>query len=221
MTDRYYGLVRSEIASLLPPIATRILDVGAGAGATSQWLKSRYPGAYAIAMEGNATLLDALKQRVDEAHIVDLNGPLPPVGAPDLILFLDVLEHLMRPVEVLERLTRNLQPNGTVIVSVPNVADVEVSAPLFFLGRFEYRDHGLLDRTHLRFFTRASAVETMNSANLTVKAGIRSGFSPLRWKYLDRLTLGQARDRLTNQFIMAAARGAPPVSQGPISWRTA
>jgi hypothetical protein len=85
-----------------------------------------------------------------------------------VILF---LEHLMGPVEVLERLTRDLQPNGTVVVSVPDVAHVEVVAPLFFLRGLENRDVGFLDRTDLRLFARASAVKTMNSASLTVKGG--------------------------------------------------
>ena len=56
------------------------------------WLKDRYPGAHTIALEGNGELLEQLRQTADEVHIVDLNSsPLPSVGAPDLVLFLDVL----------------------------------------------------------------------------------------------------------------------------------
>jgi 2-polyprenyl-3-methyl-5-hydroxy-6-metoxy-1,4-benzoquinol methylase len=219
MSGGYFNFVRNDIEALLPTSAKRILDVGAGAGVTLNWLKSRYPGAYTIAIEGNGELSDELRQSVDEVHIADLNGPLPSIGAPDLVLFLDVLEHLLHPREVLEALTRNLSPNATVIVSLPNVAHLNVSIPLFFQGKFEYRDAGILDRTHLRFFTRKSAVELLNSANLSVKAGCRSGLSPRRWKYLDRLTLGLARDHLTNQYVMAASRVRPPVSQRPIVWR--
>ena len=77
----YYGICRSEIAPLLPAAASRILDVGCGAGATSAWLKSRYPHAHRIGLEGNGALLPMLENNVDEAHILDLNGALPDIGA--------------------------------------------------------------------------------------------------------------------------------------------
>jgi 2-polyprenyl-3-methyl-5-hydroxy-6-metoxy-1,4-benzoquinol methylase len=218
LDDSYYRWARREIEQLLPATASRILDVGAGVGATSRWLKSRYPGAFAVALEGNASLLGELRQNVDEAHIVDLNGPLPDVGAPDLVLFLDVLEHLLRPEEVLARLTANMPANGTVIVSLPNVAHWSVSAPLFFKGRFQYEDSGLLDRTHLRFFTRKTAMELVNSAGFTVTSGTRMGFGP-RTRFFDRLTFGVARDHLTYQFLMAGSRFSGQAPEGPMSWR--
>jgi 2-polyprenyl-3-methyl-5-hydroxy-6-metoxy-1,4-benzoquinol methylase len=218
LDDSYYRWARREIELLLPATATRILDVGAGVGTTSRWLKTHYSGAFAVALEGNPDLFGELRQNVDEAHIVDLNGPLPDVGAPDLVLFLDVLEHLPRPEEVLARLTVNMPANGTVIVSLPNVAHWSVSTPLFFKGRFQYEDAGLLDRTHLRFFTRESAMELMNSAGFTVTRGARGGFGP-RTRIVDRLTFGVARDHLTYQYLMAGSRFSGKAPQGPIRWR--
>ena len=85
LDDCYHRWARREIELLLPPTASRILDVGAGVGTTSRWLKDRYNGAFALALEGNPDLLGELRQNVDEAHIVDLNGSLPDVGAPDLV----------------------------------------------------------------------------------------------------------------------------------------
>jgi SAM-dependent methyltransferase len=203
---------------LIPATASRILDVGAGVGTTSRWLKARYTNAFAVALEGNPTLLAELRQNVDEAHIVDLNGPLPDVGKPDLVLFLDVLEHLLHPEQVLTQLTANMPDNGTVIVSLPNVAHWSVSVPLFFEGRFQYQDAGLLDRTHLRFFTRGSAIQLMNSAGLTVTSAARGGFGP-RTQIIDRLTFGLARDHLTYQYLMAGSRFSSKIPQGPIHWR--
>jgi hypothetical protein len=127
-------------------------------------------------LEGNSNLLGELRQNVDEAHIVDLNGPLPDVGAPDLALFLDVLEHLLRPECVLAQLTAKMPAHGVVIVSLPNVAHLSVSVPLLFRGAFEYDDAGILDRKHVRFFTRTSAVRLLNSAGFTVTKGSRAGF---------------------------------------------
>jgi 2-polyprenyl-3-methyl-5-hydroxy-6-metoxy-1,4-benzoquinol methylase len=218
MRDEYYKFVRREIAPLLPAAAKRVLDVGAGVGATSRWLKARYPSASYIALEGNPDLVDDLRQNVDEAHIVDLNGPLPDVGDPDLVLFLDVLEHLLDPEKVLAELTRGIPADGTVIVSLPNVAHLSVSVPLLLSGSFEYRDAGILDRTHLRFFTRKSAVELVNNAGLTVTHGLRSGLFGPRSRMIDGLTFGAARDRLTKQYVMACRRTAATESQGDIRW---
>jgi trans-aconitate methyltransferase len=144
LDDLYYKLVRQDIESLLPATANRILDVGSGVGGTSRWLKARFPGASTVALEGNSNPLGELRQNVDEAHIVDLNGPLPDVGAPDLALFLDVLEHLLRPECVLAQLTAKMPAHGVVIVSLPNVAHLSVSVPLLFRGAFEYDDAGIL-----------------------------------------------------------------------------
>ena len=218
MTDAYYKFVRRDIEPLLPATAGRVLDVGAGVGATSRWLKSRYPNAYSIALEGNRDLADVLGQNVDEPHIVDLNGPLPDVGPADLILFLDVLEHLLDPDRVLAQLTRNMPADGTVIVSLPNVAHYSVSVPLLLKGSFEYRDAGILDRTHLRFFTRKTAVELVNKAGLTVTRGLRAGLAGPRAKQLDRLAFGAARDHLTRQYVMACHRSSATVQQGEIRW---
>jgi SAM-dependent methyltransferase len=219
--ETYFQHVRKEIAPLLPASAKSILDVGAGVGQTTAWLRSCYPGSHTTALEGNAALRDGLARNVDQAFIVDLNGHLPDIGSPDLILFLDVLEHLARPDEVLRRLTATMPEGGTVIVSVPNVGHLSVSLPLLLRARFDYGDAGILDRTHLRFFVRTSAVALMNEAGLVVRRGIRSGFQGPRARALDRLTAGLARDHLTKQYIMAGTRAASGVQQGAVEWLVA
>jgi 2-polyprenyl-3-methyl-5-hydroxy-6-metoxy-1,4-benzoquinol methylase len=218
MRDDYYKFVRRDIEPLLPAAAKRVLDVGAGVGGTSRWLKARYADAYCIALEGNRDLVDSLRQNVDEAHIVDLNGPLPDVGPVDLILFLDVLEHLLDPEKVLAELTRRMLAGGTVIVSLPNVAHLSVSFPLLLTGSFEYRDAGILDRTHLRFFTRKTAVELVNKAGLTVTQGLRTGLFGPRSRVIDGLTFGAVRDHLTKQYVMACRRTTATEKQGDIRW---
>ena len=208
--SNYYTFVRSEIAPLLPEDAIRILDVGCGLGATSAWLKSIYPGSHTVGLEGNATLLPELARNVDEPYIVDLNGPWPDVGAVDLVLLLDVLEHLLHPEEVLSRVLATMTEEGTVIISLPNVAHLSVSLPLLLLGRFDYGDAGILDRTHLHFFYLGSALDLVRRAGLDVEKGLMSGLSGPRTRLIDRLTLGLIRDRLAKQYIFSARRkGAP------------
>ena len=212
----YFEHVRTEIAPLLPTQAKRIVDVGCGVGATTAWLKSRYPNAQTIGLEGNGKIRDKLAQNVDSVHIVDLNGELPDVGEPDLILFLDVLEHLLTPEKTLADLTSRLAPTGTVIVSVPNIAHLSVSLPLLLRGRFDYADAGILDRTHLHFFVRDSAVALMNNAGLEVRSAMQSGVGGPKAHILDLLTFGLMRDHLTKQYILAGQKKS--AAQGPIRW---
>ena len=220
MDEVYFRRVRRDIEPLLPTSAKRILDVGAGAGATSAWLRSRYPGCTTIALEGNVAVREELARNVDDAVILDLNGDIPDVGAPDLVLCLDVLEHLMQPVEVLKRVTSTMPDHGTVIVSVPNVAHASVSLPLLLRARFEYQDSGILDRTHMRFFDRAAVVGLMNEAGFVVRRGVRLGFDGPRARLIDTVTGRALRDHLTKQYVVAGTRDRS-ARQGPVEWLTA
>jgi 2-polyprenyl-3-methyl-5-hydroxy-6-metoxy-1,4-benzoquinol methylase len=105
-------------------------------------------------------------RRVD---VADLDGALPPAdGAQyDILLFGDVLEHLVHPERVLATLLPRLKPGGRVLVSLPNIAFV-VNRLTHLLGRWDYRDYGILDRTHLRFFTRRTMVALLESSGLRV-----------------------------------------------------
>ncbi len=201
----YFHHVRTDIAPLLPASANRIVDVGCGAGETLAWLKRVYPQAYLVGLEGNASVSPELAVNSDEFHIVDLNGDLPNIGSPDLLLFLDVLEHLPNPEKLLRQLSAELAPGGTVIVSLPNIAHYSVSIPLLLWGRFNYADAGILDRTHLRFFVRESAVALMNEAGLKVDKIIESGLRGPRTRTLDRLTFGLLRHRLAGQYILSGS----------------
>jgi trans-aconitate methyltransferase len=201
----YYAHTRTDIAGLLPARANRIVDVGCGAGATLRWLRTIYPEAHTIALEGNPTLKDELGRNATEAHILDLNQEIPELGSPDLILFLDVLEHLSDPAVVLKRFVAQLGEAGTVIVSLPNVAHLSVALPLLLKGKFTYRDAGILDRTHLRFFDVMSSVELLNGAGLRVDRKLAQ-IHGRRDRLFDRLSLGAVRSRLASQLLL---RGRP------------
>jgi 2-polyprenyl-3-methyl-5-hydroxy-6-metoxy-1,4-benzoquinol methylase len=211
---QYFSIIRSEIEPLLPPSADSILDVGCGNGATSRWLRGHYPNAYIIGLDGNPSIVSELRHNVNDAHIVDLNEELPDVREPDLVLCLDVLEHLVDPEKVLRRLVSVMADNGTIIISLPNVAHVRVSVPLLLLGRFDYRDAGILDRTHLRFFTKESAWRLAERAGLDIVGVVRNGLDDPGARRSNRLlnimTGGLLSDRFTEQYVFAArpSRGA-------------
>jgi 2-polyprenyl-3-methyl-5-hydroxy-6-metoxy-1,4-benzoquinol methylase len=214
----YYHFVRREIQPLLPKSATRILEVGAGAGGTLKWLKALYPKAETTAVELNADLRDELKQNVDVAVIGQIDETFAELKTYDLILLLDVLEHLPDSNGTLQRLSSLLENGGHVIVSVPNIAHLSVSVPLLLKRRFNYQDAGILDRTHLRFFVEDTAVKLLNDANLLVTAGLISGVEGPKAKLVDLLSFGLLRHHLAKQYIMLGHLGGRKIVQKRIRW---
>jgi 2-polyprenyl-3-methyl-5-hydroxy-6-metoxy-1,4-benzoquinol methylase len=89
------------------------------------------------------------------------------LGTYQVILFGDTLEHLADPASLLRRLRPKLAADGILVVSIPNVANWTMRLRLL-AGRFDYTDRGILDRTHLRFFTKRTAVELLRSAGFEV-----------------------------------------------------
>ena len=145
----------------------RCLDVGAADGFLASRL--REAGWRVTALEGDTELAADARAAGHTVVVADLNAPLPPLGGPfDAIVCGDVLEHLRDPLGVLRRLIPRLVPAGQVIVSVPNVAHLWVRLSLL-AGRFEYSDRGILDRTHLRFFTRRTLLELLEGTGLVVE----------------------------------------------------
>jgi len=85
-----------------------------------------------------------------------------------VLLFGDTLEHISDPVPVLRRLIRSLKPGGRLIISVPNIANWSIRLSLL-VGRFRYTDRGILDRTHVRFYTASTIVDMLNDAGFEVE----------------------------------------------------
>lgn len=218
----YYHWVRREIEPLLPKESPfRILEVGAGAGGTLQWLKTIYPSAETTAVEINPALLPELKQNVDIPVIGSVDEVIACLKTYDLILLLDVLEHLPDPSATLKKLSKLLKSDGQIIVSVPNVAHLSVSVPLLLRRRFEYQDAGILDRTHLKFFVEDTAIRLLNDAKFNVTAGLISGMQGIKAKLLDLLSLGQLRHHLAKQYIMRGQLTDGNFSQEPVRWTIA
>jgi len=142
----------------------RLLDVGSAQGVLAQKFGER--GFEVTCVEGSAELAALGRDKCREMIVADLDKPLPQLnGQFDVIVYGDILEHLRNPMEVFKGFNRSLRPNGRVIVSVPNFVHLWVRLSLLF-GRFEYMDRGILDRTHLRFFTLRSFRDFLHEAGL-------------------------------------------------------
>jgi SAM-dependent methyltransferase len=146
----------------------RLLDVGAADGFLAERLTAL--GWEVTALECDAARAAAARTKCREVVVVDLEREMPLLeGGFDAAVYGDVLEHLSDPLAVLRRLRTLLAPGARVVVSVPNVAHVAVRLSLL-CGRFQYADRGILDVTHLRFFTRRTFVELLGRAGLAVQA---------------------------------------------------
>ncbi len=135
-----------------PGNGRRLLDVGAADG----FLARRFAlqGWRVTAIEQDSGLAAQAKAHCEAVAVCDLNGPLPELeGRFDAIVYADVLEHLVQPGAVFRQLNRLLTPEGRLFVSMPNVAHLWIRLMLLS-GRFDYADRGIMDRTHMRFFTR-------------------------------------------------------------------
>jgi trans-aconitate methyltransferase len=168
MGEDYHSHSRPEVRALVPRAARIVVDVGCGAGAVGAALKRDDPGIQVRGLELDPRAVAQARACLDDVEMASAEGGLPPSWpAPDCVIFADVLEHLVDPWTTLRRWRASLRPGTTVVVSLPNVGHHTVAVPLW-KGRWDYEDEGLLDRTHLRFFTRETALELIRSSGLNV-----------------------------------------------------
>ncbi len=144
----------------------RALDVAAADGFLSELLTRQ--GWTVTALERDPEQAARARGRCKEVIVADLEDPQVEMGGPyDAIVCGDVLEHLREPLAALLALKAKLVPGGIIVVSVPNVAHLWMRLSLL-AGHFDYSDRGLLDRTHLRFFTRRTLLDFLRAAGLSV-----------------------------------------------------
>ncbi len=157
----------------------RILEIGCATGYLTKEFRNR--GCSVVAIERHQESAEKAQQFAERVIIADLNdtatwGELNNEQF-DIVVAGDVLEHLNDPLAVLRRATQHLVPTGTVVISLPNIAHADVRLALL-AGRFDYGPFGLLDSTHLRFFTMESVKELLREAGL-VPVEIRRVIVPI------------------------------------------
>lgn len=205
--EDYFANPRTDIEELLPLGKTqplRVLEIGCAGGHTLEWLKKSGHCSWAAGVEPY-TELNVTPGVVDRFFKLDIEESLPdlPSASVDLILCLDVLEHLVDPWKTLRRLDTFLKPGGMWIISVPNIRNYHILTDLAFKGRFDYADDGILDRTHLRFFTRASAIQLAETTGAKVQRILLPETQRWQKRLFSRLGLG---DLLAKQLILQAIK---------------
>jgi len=203
----YFRNARTEIVPLLPPFAERVLEVGCATGLTLDHLKRTGRAAWTCGIELHDEAARQAAAVVDEIHVGNVEDLAAPVAerSIDVILLLDVLEHLVDPWLALRRMAAWLKPGGHVIASIPNVRHYSVVLPLVLRGRWDYVAAGVLDRTHLRFFTRSSAIALLEHAGLGIDRQLTTGVSTAG-AALNRLCFGALRPFLELQYLVRAQK---------------
>ena len=153
---------------------SRVLDIGAADGSVARVLAGRGCRVSAVERDESAARQAALVcEHVATGDIEHLDLEQALGGQRfDVVLLLDVLEHLREPLDVLKRAAAVLVPGGQIIASLPNVAHGAVRLALL-RGSFEYTETGLLDRTHLRFFDRPAIEGLFRAAGLDIRDCLR------------------------------------------------
>jgi len=168
----------------------RVLDIGCARGHLLGELAVQ--GWKGIGIDTDAGDIAACIARGLVAVQHDINTGFPAsLGSFDLVLFADVLEHLPDPLRVLRNAHSLLNPGAKVVLSVPNVAHLSVRAQLLF-GRFRYSTRGILDYTHLRFFTRRTVLELLTDSDFQTHQ-ITTSAPPLElvWPALAKTRFGR------------------------------
>lgn len=166
----YYGNPRHDYVAALPVSAdAAILELGCGNGATGLLaLREHKCGRY-VGIEMFEPMARRAEEVLTAVHVGNIETLILPydAGTFDGLIISEVLEHLVEPDVVLARLVQLLKPGGRVFASSPNIAHWR---PIWDLlhGRFEYQDKGLMDRTHLRWFTPTSFRRMFEAAGVTV-----------------------------------------------------
>jgi 2-polyprenyl-3-methyl-5-hydroxy-6-metoxy-1,4-benzoquinol methylase len=209
VTAAYHDLIRQDIFPIFPEKTGRLLDLGGGIGATAAALKEAGRAERIVVAD---LVADHALPQVDRAYGGNLEDPafleriIAEEGPFDAVLCLDVLEHLRDPWGIIATLRDGLNPGGVITASIPNVRHYRVVWPLVTQGRFDLADKGILDRTHLRWFTRKTAGELMSPDGMVIEEMQGKLAMGPGYKWANRLSLGLLRGFCEIQYLVRARK---------------
>jgi len=192
-----------HLAQLINGTGLSVLDVGCATGATGKRLLETGKAKWVTGIEFMPEYGEVARSVLNEIYIgniEEMTFDWQPKQF-DCMLFGDVLEHIGDPWSLLKRLRPFLADDGIVVASIPNVKHWPVIANLIFHDDWRYSESGILDITHLRFFTRRSAIRLFSETGYTVQR-IQPYFNGRRYSIPNRLTLGIFVGFLSQRWVM-------------------
>jgi predicted TPR repeat methyltransferase len=201
-----YNAPRPEMMKFITGNVSKVLDIGCSTGLFGEQIKKERK-AEVWGIELNQIAANEAIQKIDKVlvgDIMDLINTVPDHYF-DCIIFNDILEHLVDPYSLLYGAKTKLHEGGTFVCSIPNVRFITNLRDLILKKQWKYVDSGILDRTHLRFFTVNSIREIFDSAGMELIT--IEGINPIKgWKFtlLNIITIGFFKDTRFPQFACIA-----------------
>lgn len=208
MQNDYYAFERKNILPFVPKNIKRTLDVGCASGIFSSQLKNEKDvETWGIEMVEDAA--NQAKSKLENVLIGTFDEVYDslPKNYFDCIFFNDVLEHMPYPEDCLIKAKENLADGGHILASIPNMRYVEVLRDLIFKKDWKYTDSGIMDRTHLRFFTEKSMRRMIDDCGYKIERieGI-NGVSPYcLTSFINLLVFNHLKDIKYRQYIILAS----------------
>lgn len=187
-TSSYYSLSRPEVQALVPKTTKNLLDVGCSSGYFSEAVKKRL-GCCVVGIEPDEASASAAAGRMDKVLNTTVEIALGSLTDQtfDTIVFNDVLEHLINPYQVLSSCKSLLTSNGQVIASIPNILHYHEFLNILFQKDWKYEEAGIMDKTHLRFFTKKSMIRMFEDNGYQVDKVV--GLSPTPSKKMTLISI--------------------------------
>jgi methionine biosynthesis protein MetW len=204
----YHSHARSELVEMLPLIRGRFLEIGCGTGGTLELLKQR-GAVYTAGVDINAESIKMATDRgLDSAIVADIEKDELPYREKefDCIILADVLEHLYDPWNTLKKMTYYLADDGYILISLPNIKYYKVIRRLIFHDEWTYSDAGILDSTHIRFFTLREIYRILESSGLKSVHVKKNFSSSRRMKILNKLLFRKLDNFFTYQYYIMASK---------------
>jgi 2-polyprenyl-3-methyl-5-hydroxy-6-metoxy-1,4-benzoquinol methylase len=206
--DEYYSQSRPEMLRFIPPTTRRLLDIGCSEGRFGEAVKRAIPECETWGVEPVSEVAAAAATRNDKVINASIGAVADlPQGYFDVVTMNDVLEHIDYSEPVLASIKSLLAPGGRLVLSLPNVRFYLNMRDLIFHKDWEYKDYGILDRTHLRFFTQKSAARLLrqNGYEVLETTGINERRAKLHYRLLFALAPSFFEDMKAGQFAIVAA----------------
>jgi len=165
-----YYKTRTELIDMLPFIKGRYLEIGCGDGGTLAYLKTK-GASYVAGIDISKKAIDMASQKfLDFVLCVDVEKDILPFkeGEFDGIIFADVLEHLYNPWDTTKKIAKYLKDDGYMLLSIPNIKNYHILRRLIFHDEWSYSEWGILDNSHIRFFTLKEIINVLDYAGLNM-----------------------------------------------------
>ncbi len=201
----YYTHIRRDILPFINQSQyNNVLEIGCGQGLTLKYLQDHDLAQTTYGIELDPHQSQIAQHNVDHIIQGDIETLPLPITKFDLILLLDVLEHLHNPQQLLTKLKSHLTRQGIILISVPNIQHISVLKQLL-TGRWDYTNSGIMDRTHVHLFTRKTIIEMITQTGYQIQdIRYNGGFLPGYKSLLNFISGNRLRQWFISQWLIKA-----------------